>query len=189
MKINYNKKFLLLPCLAMLAAQLTLTSAYASDSAENRGEFSASDYKFAKEAALGGMFEVNLGNVAAANSSNPQVQQFGQRMVADHGKAGQDLAQIASAKGATLPSQLSKKQQKEVDRLSKLTGPQFDKDYVALMIKCHKSDEKAFKKASEDVQDPQLKEFAANTLQMVQMHLKMAEDLDSSVKNELSMNK
>ncbi|HUA64309.1 MAG TPA: DUF4142 domain-containing protein [Alphaproteobacteria bacterium] len=189
MKTYCVKKYsLLLPCLMMAVAQLAIVAAYADDSTDNRGQFSASDYKFAKEAARGGKFEVTLGNVAASNSRNASVQQFGQQMVKDHGRAGQKLQQIATSKNATLPDELSAKQQREVDRLSKLTGPEFDKAYVACMIKAHKADEKAFKKASEEADDPDLRNFAATTLTMVRDHLRMAQDLESSVKNEVSVN-
>jgi putative membrane protein len=187
MKTNH-RKLSVLPALAMLVAQMAFVTAQAADANENPGQLSAADYKFAKEAACGGMFEVQLGNMAASNSKNNQVQEFGLRMVKDHGKAGQDLTQIASNKGATLPSQLSSRQQREVDRLAKLSGPEFDKAYMSCMVKAHKADEKAFKKASEDVKDPDLKAFAANTLTIVQDHLKMAEDLEQSVKNQLSLN-
>lgn len=189
MNTNYHRTFRVLPCLAMIVTQMALVSAYAADTEENRGQISAADYKFVKAAACGGMLEVNLGNVAAANSRNPAVQQFGERMAKEHSKAGQDLAQIVSRKGGALPTELTGKQQKEVDRLSKLSGREFDKAYVSFMVKCHKMDEREFKKASEDLQDPDLKSFAATTLTMVQDHLKAAQDLEQSVKNELSLNK
>jgi putative membrane protein len=184
MKTNL-KQLLALP-LAVLMTQFA-TAVYAADANDNPGQLTASDYKFAKEAARGGMFEVNLGNVAQSNSKNTAVQQFGQQMVTDHGKAGQELEAIASRKGATLPAELTSHQQKEIDKLSKLTGPEFDKEYVSLMVKAHKMDERAFKKASEDVQDGDLKAFAANTLTVVQNHLKMAEDLEQTTKNEVSV--
>ncbi|MGD0815628.1 MAG: DUF4142 domain-containing protein [Verrucomicrobiota bacterium] len=177
------------PFLAIMFTQMAIVSSYAADTENDHGSLSGSDYKFAKEASCGGMLEVNLGNLAAANSSNTQVQQFGQQMVRDHGKAGQDLGQIATRKGASLPTELPARHQKEVDRLTKLNGPEFDKAYMALMVTAHKADEKAFKKASEEAQDPDLKAFAANTLTMVQDHLKMAEDLEATVKHELSVNK
>ena len=188
MKTNHLK-LRVLPCLALLVAQVGFMSAYAADPNDNPGQLSSSDYKFARAFAQGGMFEVNLGNVAAANSKNTAVQQFGQQMVKDHGAAGQKLQAIATQKGATLPTQLTTHQQKEVDRLSKLSGPDFDKAYMSCMVKAHKVDEKAFKKGSEDIQDADLKAFAADTLGIVQSHLKMAEDLDTSIKKELSLNK
>jgi putative membrane protein len=185
MNTKYLKSLAILPCLALMLAQAA-TAADSSDA--DRGQLSASDYKFAKKAAVGGMFEVTLGNIAQGNSSNNAVQQFGQHMVADHGKAGQALTQLASTKGAVLPTQLPEKFQKEVDHLSSLNGPDFDKAYITLMVKAHKADEKLFKSASEDVQDADLKAFAANTLTIVQEHLKMAEDLENNVKHSLSMN-
>ncbi len=172
----------------MVAAQLAFTSAYAADNGESRGQLSSSDYKFAKEAAMGGMFEVNLGNMAGSNSRNPAVQQFGQHMVKDHGDAGQKLQQIATAKGATLPTELTSKQQHEIDRLSKLSGTEFDKAYVSLMVKAHKTDERLFKKGSADIQDADLKNFFATTLPTIQEHLRMAEDLENNVKNAVTVN-
>ncbi len=188
MNTNHNKKCRVLPGLVLLVAQMAFNSIYAADTKDNRGEFSVTDYKFVKAAACGGVLEVNLGNIAAANSHNIGVQKFGLLMVKDHGNAGQNLAQIASLKGASLPDHMTTIQQKEMDRLAQLSGPKFDKAYVAFMVKCHIADEKAFKQASEDAQDADLKTFAATTLTMVRGHLKMAESLDESIKHELSAN-
>jgi len=78
--------------------------------------------------------EVTLGKVAAGKSVNPAVRQFGQRMVTDHGKAGEDLAKIASGKGASLPSEPTAAHQKETERLAKLSGPEFDKAYSKVSV-------------------------------------------------------
>jgi putative membrane protein len=189
MNTHYLKKLYVLPCLAAVMAYATVSTVKAADTTpDNPGQLSASDYKFAKEAAIGGMLEVNLGNIAASNSSTTSVQQFGQKMVRDHGKAGQELNQIAAAKGAALPTELPVRKQREVDKLAQLSGHEFDKAYLAYMIKCHKMDEKAFQHASENLQDPQLRAFAGKTLSTVQMHLKMAEDLYDSTKHEVSVN-
>jgi putative membrane protein len=188
MKNNYRNICGVL--LALSLAPGALISTRASDTAENRGQLSAADYKFAKEAASGGMMEVSLGKVAAENSSNPAVQQFGQRMVTDHGKAGTELARIASRRGASLPVALTASQQKEIDRLVQVSGPEFDKIYVAMIVRDHKADEKEFQRASEKVKDPDLKSFAASTLAVVQEHLRMAEELDASIRHhEVSMDK
>ncbi len=189
MKTNYRNKWLVLSCLVLSFAPAALVSTFAADATENRGQLSAADYKFAKAAACGGMMEVNLGKVAADKSVNPAVRQFGQRMVTDHGKAGQDLAKIASSKGASLPAELTAGQQKETERLGKLSGPEFDKAYMALMVRDHKADEKEFKRASENTQDPELKAFATSTLTLVQDHLKMAEELSATLRHEVSMGK
>jgi putative membrane protein len=190
MKTNYRNVLFATACLALSMAPAALISTRASDNGETRGQFSAADYKFAKEAACGGMMEVSLGKVAAEKSANPAVQQFGQRMVTDHGKAGAELNQLASRRGASLPVALTASQQKEVDRLAKLSGSEFDKVYVPMMVRDHKADEKEFRRASEKVMDPDLKTFAASTLAVVQEHLRMAEELDASLRHhEVSLYK
>src|SRR3954468_2564299 len=67
------------------------------------------DQAFAKEAAIGGMAEVELGNLAKQNASSPDVIQFADRMVTDHGKANDELKQWASQNSVTLPTELDAK--------------------------------------------------------------------------------
>ena len=190
MSSNYFKT-----CRASLAAMTLSLAAFlvglwasAADVTENHGQLSENDYKFAKAAASGGILEVNLGKIAVGKSTNTDVQQFAQRMVTDHGKAGQNLAEIATHKGATLPSEPTSVQQKEFDVVSKLSGSEFDKAYIAFMVRAHKADEKEFKKASDTADDADLKAFDSTTLTMVEDHLRMAMDLDEGLKHKMSMN-
>jgi putative membrane protein len=62
------------------------------------------DRKFIMNAAHGGMMEVKLGHLAVDKATNPDVKQFGQRMVDDHSKANSELMALASQKGITLPA-------------------------------------------------------------------------------------
>jgi putative membrane protein len=62
------------------------------------------DRKFIMDAAHGGMMEVKLGQMAVDKATNPDVKQFGQRMVDDHSKANSELMALASQKGITLPA-------------------------------------------------------------------------------------
>jgi len=133
----------------------------------------SSDTKFAMEAAMGGMAEVEMGRVAAQKGASDEVRQFGQRMVDDHSKANQDLMQVASAKGLSLPTALDAKHQADVQKLSALSGDKFDKEYVGMMIKDHKEDVAAFQKESAGGADADIKSFAARTLPVVQDHLQM----------------
>ncbi|HEX3560937.1 MAG TPA: DUF4142 domain-containing protein [Pyrinomonadaceae bacterium] len=151
------------------------TSANANARANaNRGSAkTTSDTKFAMEAAMGGMAEVELGRVAAQKGASDEVRQFGQRMVDDHSKANQDLMQVASAKGLTLPTALDAKHQADVQKLSALSGDKFDKEYVGMMVKDHKEDVADFQKESTGGADADLKSFASRTLPVIQDHLQM----------------
>jgi putative membrane protein len=171
-----SKKIMAGVCLAALAAFQTVHGA------DNRGQLSSSDYKFVVEATEGGQTEVALGQLAGTRASNPAVKQFGERMVQDHTKANQQLTALLTQKGATLPDQTTPPGQKEIDRLQKLTGPDFDKAYMAHMVKDHKKDVKEFQSKADDAKDPDLKSFAASTLPTLEDHLKMAQDIDTTIK-------
>jgi putative membrane protein len=140
----------------------------------NRGSAAMSaDEKFAMAAAMGGLEEVELGRIAAQKGASDEVRQFGQRMVDDHSKANQDLMQVASAKGWTLPTALDAKHQAEVQKLSALSGDKFDKEYVDMMLKDHKKDVPEFQKESAGGADADIKSFAARTTPTLQEHLQM----------------
>jgi putative membrane protein len=140
------------------------------------------DKDFAMKAAQGNMAEVNGGNTAAQKGTSADVKTFGNRMVSDHGKALDELKQLAQTKGIALPSDVNAEQKAEADKLSKLSGSAFDKEYTDAMVKDHEKDAAEFEKASKTAQDPDLKAWAAKTLPVIQDHLKMAKAMKGKVK-------
>jgi predicted outer membrane protein len=109
---------------------------------------STADQNFILAAAQGGMTEVKLGELAAQKGKRDDVKEFGQMMVKDHTAINDDLKALAAQKGVTLPDSLDAKHQGIVDKMTALTGSEFDNAYVADMIKDHKMDAKAFKAES-----------------------------------------
>ena len=139
------------------------------------------DVKFVHEAAMGGMLQVQLGQIAKDKAQSQGVKDFGARMVTDHTGVNTTLKQLADTKGITLPDKLDAKHEKIVDKLSKLSGADFDKEYMKLMVKGHEKDVAAFKKASKDLKDPDLKDFATKTLPAFEEHLKLAKDTEAKL--------
>src|SRR5262249_32420393 len=156
------------------------------NSEQSANRLAAADSTFVTKAAEGGMAEVELGNLAKTNGSNTDVKSFGEQMVTDHSKASDDLKTIASQKGITLPTSVNSKQKAEFNRLQKLQGADFDREYMKLMVSDHRTDVNEFKKESEHGSDPDIKAFASKTLPTLQSHLQMAESTDAKVKGEKS---
>jgi putative membrane protein len=131
---------------------------------------------FAMKAADAGMFEVEAGKLAAQKASAANVKSFAERMVKDHTKANNELKALAAKKKITLPAMVSKKHQDKLDKLAKLSGTDFDEEYMEIMDKDHEKDVKLFEKASEsnDI-DAEVKAFAAKTLPTLRMHAEMAD--------------
>lgn len=138
---------------------------------------SSQDHKFVMEAAMGGLMEVELGRVAAQRGTSDAIKQFGQRMVDDHTKVNEELMSLASSKGMTLPTTLDEKHQKDVTKLSGMSGAEFDRAYAKEMLSDHTKDVKEFERQSTRAGDPDIRAFAAKTLPTLQEHLQMARAL------------
>ena len=145
-------------------------------------KLAGADKTFVEKAAIGGMAEVELGNLAQQKAASDQVKQFGARMVTDHSKANDELKQIASTKGVQLPSALDDKHKKDMDRLQKMSGADFDKAYMSHMVDDHKQDVAEFKKEANGGKDGDVKGFAAKTLPTLEEHLKLAQTTNDAVK-------
>lgn len=65
------------------------------------------DKKFLKDAATGGLMEVEPGKLAAQKGWSDAVKQFGQKMVDDHSKANKELKQVASKDSIKVPDALN----------------------------------------------------------------------------------
>jgi putative membrane protein len=137
---------------------------------------SNADHGFVTEAARGGMAEVELGQLASEKASNDEVKQFAQRMVQDHTKANNELKSLAQSKNINLPTDLDAKSKATKDRLSKLSGPAFDRAYMQDMVTDHRKDVSDFRKESQSGKDTEVKAWAARTLPTLEEHLKLAED-------------
>jgi putative membrane protein len=137
-------------------------------------QLTAGDRTFIKKAAEGGLAEVELGRLAAEKGHSDEVKKFGQRMVDDHSKANDQLKQLASSKGVNVPSDLDAKDKATKDRLSKLSGAQFDRAYMNDMVRDHSKDVAEFRHESKMAKDSDVKNFASQTLPTLEDHLKEA---------------
>jgi putative membrane protein len=163
----------------LLAANLGFTA----DKTSDRGsKLPKADADFIKDAAQGGMMEVELGKLAADKASNSQVKDFGKRMQQDHSKANDELKKLASDKGVQLSATLDKKHQSKVDKLAKLSGAEFDRKYIDAMVDDHKDDVKKFQKEADKGKDADVKKWASQTLPTLKEHLQLAQNTEKQVK-------
>jgi putative membrane protein len=151
-------------------------------SMQSAAKVSSADKSFVEKAAIGSMAEVQMGKLAQQKAGSDQVKQFGTRMVDDHSKANDDLKQVASHKGITLPSDLDAKHKNKMAKLEKLSGAQFDRAYMDDMVADHKEDVAEFEKQAKSGHDADIKGFASKTLPTLQEHLSLAQSTDKAVK-------
>jgi putative membrane protein len=139
------------------------------------------DKEFMSKAGMGGLAEVQMGNLALQKASSADVKAFGQRMVTDHSKANEELQQLATTKGVALPTELAGEHKDAMEHLSSLSGKDFDKAYMKHMVEDHVKDVGEFEKASTTAQDSDLKAWAGKTLPTLKEHLQLAQTVSGKV--------
>ena len=146
---------------------------------------------------MGGMTEVKLGQLASQKAQNADVKAFGRMMVQDHTKAGDELKKIAASHNITAPADLDDDHRDKVERLSKQTGIEFDRDYINQMVDDHEATLKALEdrldkegpddnprytaKKADDPAEAAANAWAAKVIPTVRKHLDRAKQLDEKL--------
>jgi putative membrane protein len=129
----------------------------------------------------GGLTEIKASQLAATNSQNADVKSFAQMMITDHSKANKILDSLETDKMITEKDTISAEHQELIDSLAKKTGPEFDKAYIAMMVKDHEEAVELFADQVDDKNET-IQDFARATLPVIQHHLDDAKKLEASLK-------
>jgi putative membrane protein len=99
---------------------------------------SSGDKNFVQDMLADGNAEIQLAKLASDRAASPDVKRFAQMMIQDHTKAGDQLKQNA-ASYSIQPDQdkINDKQHDLMDKLSKLRGADFDREYMKAMVDDH----------------------------------------------------
>ncbi|HEU4519550.1 MAG TPA: DUF4142 domain-containing protein [Microvirga sp.] len=162
---------------AVPALAQTSTTTTTTDTAAQAGQLAEADQTFVEKAAQDSIAEIDLGELAKERAESEEVKQFAQRMIDDHGKANEQLEEIAKSKGAVIPTEAGEEHSKLRAELGELEGEAFDQKYMAAMAEDHQKAVDLFQKQAEEGQDPELKSFAEQTLPIIKEHLTMAQSM------------
>jgi putative membrane protein len=135
------------------------------------------DRIFAREAAIGGLAEVRFAELADPAAASDLVKRFADRMKADHGRANQQLADLAAGGHLMLPTDLDAEHAAVLAKLKTLKGEDFDRAYLDSQLQDHQRTVQLLELEIDGGQDPALQGFAAGVLPVVLQHLQMAQDL------------
>src|SRR4029434_6985419 len=129
-----------------LVCAVTLTAACNNNRTANRvagtagtagAGVSNSDKNFVSDQLSDGMAGNEIAKDVRDYDANSDVKQFAQMMIDDHTKAGDQLKQIATSNSIPVDPKIDDKQLNLMDKLSKLNGADFDKEYMSVMVHDH----------------------------------------------------
>lgn len=136
---------------------------------------------FVQDQLKDGSREVELGQLAEKRAASPDVKEFAAMMVQDHTRAGNKLKDVAKKENVELEKDDDARDNYE--RLSKLSGGDFDKEYIDLMVKDHKDAVDALQDQANNADHADVKTWAAETLPRVKHHLEVAQQIQDKLNN------
>jgi len=134
---------------------------------------------FLMKAMEGNLAEVALGQLAQQKGGSDGVKNYGRQLETDHSAANQKAMTIATSMSVTPPTKPDKKHQETYEKLSKLSGPAFDREFVKVAVTEHKKDIAEYEKEAKQPNNP-VAGYASETLPDLQKHLQMAQSLESA---------
>ncbi len=145
--------------------------------------------------------EVKAGQLAQQKSTSKDVKDYGAMLVRDHQKADQDVKAVASklsidvdAKKMDADRQMNmdadhqakrEAKQHQMDDLQKLTGRDFDRAFLQMMVNGHREAIEMVKTARNDAK-PEVKDLLDKLLPDLQRHEDMANDILNKMGNTAS---
>ena len=157
-------------CCAMLGCAAMLLPAKAKAADDN-------DKKFLAMAAQSDQNEIALSKLADEKASNPDVKAFADKMVTEHTQMTESMKPFADSWGLTPPDGPDADHQKELDKLNGLSGKDFDKEYMSVMVSDHAKALSAFTTEAKDTKDAKFRAAVIKGKTRVAAHKNMAYDL------------
>lgn len=137
---------------------------------------------FLQKAAQGHYAQVALGQLAVQKASHIQVKQYGARMIQDHQKVGEEASKLTRQGGSPLPSQLSMQHQQIQQKLSQLSGKDFDIAYISFIVRDHMRNLAELEQGAKTLTaDPRVEHLTAGTLPLLKDHLEQARAVAATV--------
>lgn len=156
-------------CTALVASVAAIPfRAYAADD---------NDKKFLAHAAQADVNEIALSKLALKKGTNPAVKLFAKTMIDEHTKMTESMKPYAQQWGLNPPVGPDQDAKDNLAKLAKLSGKDFDKEYIDIMKSDHT---KCFDMFEDEAKDTKDKDFQMAVLQgktYVAAHKNMAYDL------------
>jgi putative membrane protein len=126
--------------------------------------------------------EVKFAEKAAKNAQSEDVRKLAQAMVDEHTKVRDALLEQAKKQKLAVVEGLEKSHRDEYARLSKLSGAEFDREFLRWVIDSHERAAKLYKKWAKSATDEDLRATADRALERAQDHLSRAKKLSPRTK-------
>ena len=149
----------------------------------NEGPRVPTPEEFAQSVAQSDGYELAAAQCALAQSRNPQVRAFAERMITDHEQTARALRDAAKAAGLETPHpHVGGDQARLLTTLQSLRGQEFDREYGRQQMLAHTSALAMVRGYAERGSDANLRRLAVSAAPIIVRHLQTARELQGAFK-------
>src|SRR5262245_28647441 len=148
---------------------------------DQTASLSQSEQDFMMEAARADLAEIDMAKMALQNSSTGDVKDFANMIVRDHTSALEDLTELMNDTNVPQPKSISVELQQDISRMRSLTGDEFDREFVNMIVSEHQKVIEMFRDQQSTAQNEDVKKYVEDTLPRLEMHLEKAQRLQTKV--------
>jgi len=124
--------------------------------------------------------EVAAGKAAQSKAQSPDVKDFAQKMVTDHGKMAEELKSLAKKKDVSAPQDADMKDMAKMKLMERKSGAEFDKEFMEHMVKDHEKDIQDAENIAAKAKDAEFKAAVQKAIPTMRQHLELAQRLSKS---------
>jgi putative membrane protein len=177
-------------CVSVLMAVLALSGLAACKRADgvrasndDRQTFNQAEQLFARTATQDHLFEIELGQLAQKKSGDANLVSYATGLAKEHMSALVDLADLIKEEDIEQSKVLSSDAQRELDRMSRLNGGDFDREFANMMVSDHKKSIETYRKALAGAEHTDMIAYIEGLIPKLERHLQTGLELQSKLFN------
>jgi putative membrane protein len=140
------------------------------------------DQEFIARAISCEVAEVKFAERALKQSSNEDVKKLAQKVIEQHMKMRDMLLEKAKDMKVAVVEGFEKSHRDTFEKLAKLEGKDFDREYLRYLVEDHEKGMKMYEKWAKDARDATLRDIAGRAQLTAKDHLEQARQLSTKLK-------
>ncbi len=142
------------------------------------GPVGNTEQAFITRTSADGLFEARVAQLGAERANDSTVKSYAAMLAQDHTASNERLRQLANNLNVPLSTALSPANQQTIDSLSRLSGAEFDRQFVqAVGIKDHQDSIALYEQVGNNTVNQSVRNFTLATLPTLRAHLNAAQKL------------
>ncbi len=135
------------------------------------------DKRFTRDVARRDLVNTELAKLASQKSSSDKVKQFGQRILSDHPAISEQVKHVASGENIKIPAKVDLSHNSRYDKLSKLSGGEFDRAYLKDQTQTLRAELRDLKAEIDTGKISSVKQLASDILPILKQQLSLVKSL------------